>query len=244
VSRLAILATLAVVLAGCTSTGGGRNFGLSPTQINDAIPGQRCVFLVDLSGESGEGPAQVTASSAGATTSVEHGTIDGTEVAEVTVIPRAAATTGRQIAPPWEGRKVTATIQAARDGKTTVAQVPINVTSETDTDQIAQTAAEVRDLFIPWLAANHPELGITGATQWQGTIVTPHILVVSHYLYFSDEWEMHVLWHVMIPPYDFARIELRRRFAETTPSLGFEIASRSATPVVVEPITPDAGLWR
>jgi len=122
--------------------------------------------------------------------------------------------------------------------------VPVHITSEEE-DEVGPLAAEVRDLFIPWLAQNRPELGITEQTQWTGTIVTPHILVVTHYLYFSDEWEMHVFWHVMIPPYDWAKIELRRRFVETLPSLAFEIPSRSAAPPLeAQAIEPSDTLWR
>ena len=39
-------------------------------------------------------------------------------------------------------------------------------------------------------------------------------LIVSHYLFFSEEWEMHVEWHIMVPPYDWAKIDLRHMFDE------------------------------
>ena len=105
-------------------------------------------------------------------------------------------------------------------------------------------AAGVRDLFVPLLADAHPELGITAETDWTGTIVSPHILVVTHYLYFSDEWEMHLFWHVMIPPHDWARLELRRRYAQTVPSLAFEIPSRSSDPLQFVSVEPSDTLWR
>lgn len=56
----------------------------------------------------------------------------------------------------------------------------------------------------------------------------PHILVVSHYLFFSEEWEMGLQWHIMIAPYDWARIYLRPR-AEVQPTHAFEITSVSDT---------------
>jgi len=31
-------------------------------------------------------------------------------------------------------------------------------------------------------------------------MVSPQWLVVSHYLFFSEEWEMHVEWHIMVAP--------------------------------------------
>jgi hypothetical protein len=61
----------------------------------------------------------------------------------------------------------------------------------------------------------------------------------------SPNWEIHVYWHVMIPPYDWARIELRRRFVESAPSLAFELSSRSAPEQFdVVPIQPSDTLWR
>jgi hypothetical protein len=101
--------------------------------------------------------------------------------------------------------------------------------------------------FIPWLTSEHPELGIDAETDWTGTVVTPHILIVSHYLYFSDEWEIHLHWHVMIPPYDWTKIELRRRFEETRYSLGYMLPSRSAEPLDFEEMAASdfsSELWR
>jgi hypothetical protein len=74
-------------------------------------------------------------------------------------------------------------------------------------------------------------------------MVSPVWLVVSHYLFFSAEWEMHLSWHVMIAPDDWSRIELRRRFIETKPSLAFEIASVSAGSESRSTAPPDE-LWR
>jgi len=95
-------------------------------------------------------------------------------------------------------------------------------------DEMGSLAAEIRDEFIPWLAENHPEFGITSETEWTGTIVRPHFMVVMFYLFFSEEWEMGVSWHVMVPPHDWARIYLRHRFTEVSPSYAFEISSRDA----------------
>ena len=75
-----------------------------------------------------------------------------------------------------------------------------------------------------------PEFGIDTETQWTGTIVKPHILVVSHYLFFSEDWELGVMWHHMIPPYDWAQIYLRRRYIQFHPRYAFEISSLSADP--------------
>jgi len=215
-----------------------------PGKMNDTIPEQRCVLLVgaadgEAEGEF-EGTVHITASAPGATVIVEHQDITPGQLAEVTVIPQHSDV---PMCSCQDGRKIWVTINGEAEGCAKWVLAPITVTSEEE-DLVGPEAAPVRDLFIPWLAENHPELGITAETDWTGTIVTPHILVVTHYLYFSDEWEMHVFWHVMMPPYDWARIELRRRFAETAPSLAFEIPSRSAEPIEVAPIEPSDTLWR
>jgi hypothetical protein len=54
---------------------------------------------------------------------------------------------------------------------------------------------------------------------------------------------MHVEWHVMIPPYDWARIDLRHRFDETKPSQAFEISSWSANTEPI-PIEAPEKIWR
>lgn len=95
-------------------------------------------------------------------------------------------------------------------------------------DPMGALAAEIRDRFIPWLAANHPEFDLTNETEWVGVMIRPHHMVVMFYLFFSEEWEMGVSWHVMIPPHDWARIYLRNRSIDAQPSYAFEISSLDA----------------
>lgn len=85
-----------------------------------------------------------------------------------------------------------------------------------------------RDLFIPWLAANRPELGITTETEWTGTYAKVLMPVVNYYLFFSKEWEMGLAFHVMIRPDDWVLIYLRHRFTEVLPSYAFVISSLAA----------------
>ena len=93
------------------------------------------------------------------------------------------------------------------------------------------------------LAENYPELGIIEDTAWNGTMVSPVWLIVSHYLFFSDEWEAHIEWHVMVPPSDWAKIDLRHWFDEVVPSYAFEISSLdvASEPVAIE--VPET-VWR
>jgi hypothetical protein len=56
-----------------------------------------------------------------------------------------------------------------------------------------------------------------------------------------------VYWHVMIPPYDWAKIDLRNRWTEATYSYSFEISSRSdpeQVPHAVELSEEEEEVWR
>ena len=249
--RVMCVAVALLAVVGCIPEDEPPAFTLAvtPETITDSIPGQMCVFLVTVTEDEADagdaGPVQITASGSGAGVLVEPAAIEPGEVAEVIVIPAPLDTTASQIIVDGEdeGRTVSATIKGTRAGVEESVTVDVTVTSEEE-DLVGALALEKRDLFIPWLAEQRPELGITEDTQWTGTIVTPHILVVTHYLYLSDEWEMHVFWHVMIEPYNWAGIELRRRFQETVPSLAFKIPSITADPIEVEEIEPEGTLWR
>ncbi len=92
-------------------------------------------------------------------------------------------------------------------------------------ETLGPEAASIRNNFAQWLSTNHPELGITNETTWIGTVVNPRILVVMHYLFLSEDWEMYVTWLVMILPYDWAQIYLRHRYNQTAPTYAFEISS-------------------
>lgn len=216
-----------------------------PESIADTIPGQLCVILVTIEEDQSDAvsePVVVTAEGEGVVFSVDHREIAQGEVAEVSVTMLPAEDEDAGAGDALETCNVT--IHGVRGTMAREVTVPITLTSNEE-DLLGEQAAAMRDRFIPWLAENRPDLGIDESTVWEGTIVKPHWLVVSHYLYFNEEWEMHVFWHVMIPPYDWARIELRRRYEETTPSLAFEIPSVSAPdPIVVNEIEPEGTLWR
>jgi len=214
---------------------------LPPTFSIDVIPeqltgfsiaGQHCVFLVTITDEGQEGqlPVRISAQAPGAQVVIYQQDIVEGQVAEVVVIP-AQASINKTIEVIITGNRNSQT-----DGKVVSFDV---VEGEAG---IQEYAVEVLDRFVPWLATNHPELGITDDTAWNGTIVSPKWLVVSHYLFFSEEWEVHISWHVTIPPHDWAKIDLRHRFDELEPSYAFEISSLNATSEPV-PIEPPETVW-
>ena len=193
-----------------------------------AIAGQRVVFLVvvDDTGEgSGYGKAvDISATVFGAATTgkvavtVYNPAIKSGEVAEVTVIPDQAST----------NKVLSLIIQGQRGGLEQTEAIAVEVVEPFVPgmeDELGALAAEMRDKFIPWLAANHPEFGIASETEWIGTIVNPNIIVVMHYIFYSEDWEMYLVWHVTIQPHDWTRVYLRPRFTETQASYAFEISS-------------------
>ena len=186
-------------------------------EIPMSIPGQRVVFLVVVE-DTGEGngygkAVDISATASGAAVSVNNPAIKPGEIAEVTVIPDQMST----------NKILTITINGDRSGFKQTETFDIEVIDWED--DLGELAAEMRNKFVPWLASNHPELGITSETEWIGTTVNPGILVVMHYMFYSEDWEMYVTWHVMIPPYDWTKIYLRSRFTETQSSIAFEISS-------------------
>jgi len=204
-----------------------------PEQLNgDAIAGQHCVFLVTFTeeGEEDQG-VHISATAPGAEVVIYFEDILEGEVAEVVVIPADASV----------GKTVQVTIAGSRGNRTDKKVVSFNVVEGEDDRQ--EYAEELLDRFVSWLAVSHPEFGIHEGTAWNGTMVSPVWLVVSHYLLFSEEWEVHLSWHIMVPPHDWAKIDLRHRFTELEPSYAFEIPSVNATGDPV-PIEPPETVWR
>ena len=230
---ITIAVAVVMLLQGCSSSNQSNSFSLvvTPEEINgNAIVGQQIIYLVSIEDDQGEGPIRIMASGLNCTTWVKPENVEG-EYAEVYVAPDVEN----------EGKIVNVTITASRDGYEKSKTVSFEVVP--GEDDRGPKATEVREKFIPWLAENMPELGITADTVWEGSTVSPQWLVVSHYLFISEEWEMHVSWHIMIPPHDWARIDLRKRYDENKPSYAFEISSIAANnePIAIE-VPEDA--WR
>ena len=198
-----------------------------------SIAGQHFVFLVTITdeGQECELPVRISATAPGAEVIIYQEDIFEGEVAEVVVIPAQASI----------GTTIEVTITGTRDSASDEKVVSFEVAEGEDDRQ--EYAEELLDRFVPWLATNHPELGITDDTAWNGTMVSPIWLEVAHYLFFSEEWEAHIEWHIMMPPDDWARIDLRHRFDELEPSYAFEISSVNANSEPV-PIEVPETVWR
>lgn len=74
-------------------------------------------------------------------------------------------------------------------------------------DQLART---YRDSAIQYLLARYPgpseKFGNLPDSAWSGFYPYPPLDIVSHYVYLTGNWRINVLWHVMVPPYDWKKI--------------------------------------
>ena len=185
-----------------------------------SIPNQKCLFLISIN-ENNSQTANLKTISLSATSpdcqiTISPQAIASGQVAELIVIPPEDSV----------GKNLTVTVQAERDGLRQTKTVMFEVIADEEREEtLGPTAIQLRDKFTQWLSTTHPELNIKNTTTWSGTVVNPMVLVVMHYMFLSDEWEMYLTWHVMIPPYDWAKIYLRHRFNATAPSFAFEISS-------------------
>jgi hypothetical protein len=192
-----------------------------------SIAGQHCVFLVAVTdeGENEQAPVRIAAQAPGAEMVIHQQDIIEGQAIEVVVTPAQASV----------GKTIKVTITGNRGSATDKKIVTFDVVEGEDDRK--EYAEELLDRFVSWLAADHPELGITIDTEWDGTMVSPVWLVVSHCLFFSEELEVHISWHIMVAPYDWAKIDRRHWFDELEPSYAFETSSLSANsePVSTEP---------
>lgn len=234
-----VLASCGVLLSGCWPWGPSATFELDvvPTAVDDLAQGASTLFLVSI-GELADNPSslpvKLTASASAGTAAVVPSTIHADSVAEVTVNSAGVPV----------GSRITVTVHAERGTETREVTATAIVTEPIDLpDDRLVTGTEMRDRFIPWLAAEHPELGIDESAVWTPIPVRPHILVVSFYMFLSEEWELVVWWHVMVPPQDWARLYLRHRSMETMPSFWAEISSVSLA-ALPQLMAPGEGIWR
>ncbi|MBD3285243.1 hypothetical protein GF359_02450 [candidate division WOR-3 bacterium] len=216
--RAFLVVFLVGILISCTSN---EPFSLEVVPgYMESITGQRCVFLVELREDDGSGPVDVTSSVDDAEVVVEYSPVKDDGVAEVTVIPSASA-----LADTVWGDTISGWIKAERGEYRD--SLPVTIYVIPGEDGRYEYACQVRDSFVRRLNRDYPNLLIDNSIEWTPTIVRPRILVVSHYLFFSEEWEMWVDWHNTIYPHDWTRMYLRRRGEDMIPCDAFEISSQT-----------------
>lgn len=222
---LGVVLALATVLASCGGDSGPTTtvapdttppsatpeIVVAPEFVNGAVPGSRLVLLVRTADDTA-GEVSIAAEADGADVSVAPDTIARGEVAEVTIVPDPTDTES----------DIEVRVSGTAGGGTDEVVRPVTVVPWED-DRGDQARA-VLDLFLPWLAEQHPEFELSPETEFVGTMTAPLLLIVSHYGFYSDAWEVGVSWHVMVPPDDFAELYLRPR-GGLAPTHAFRIES-------------------
>lgn len=209
-----------------------------PQEVLDATAGQPCVLLIEVESafRTSSDSTLLRVECDGAEVSPPSLRVARDDVAEFTVIPRthcaASTLTVRAIA------ATTGTVRVCTSSLRITA--PLSAGAETS---LREQAARIRDAFLPWLALACPDLPDRQSTQWVGVPLRPHRLVVSHFAFFSKEWEIVVWWHITVPPHDWARIYVRRRGVDAAPTAAAEISSfLNGSPI--RPITPPVEVVR
>ncbi|MBY9003654.1 MAG: hypothetical protein KGD73_06755 [Candidatus Lokiarchaeota archaeon] len=113
-------------------------------------------------------------------------------------------------------------------------------------DWIGGNVSEVepmRDVFISYLGVNHSVFGINESTVWTGFANAPMTLVVEHYLFISENWELELARHVMIPPYDWIQVYARQR-SELSPIWAGKINSWSSGNWTIVELKPPETIYR
>jgi hypothetical protein len=68
-----------------------------------------------------------------------------------------------------------------------------------------------RDRFKSWLTARNPAFVQLFEAPQLLFLTYPQILIVEHYTFLTRDYEFRLCRHVMVPPYDWAKILIRKR---------------------------------
>ena len=78
-------------------------------------------------------------------------------------------------------------------------KVDITATAVPGVDDLADTATQIADVFLAELDGSVDGLPATAGELIGGTPVA-NLLVVTHYAWFTDDYEIGLAWHVMVAP--------------------------------------------
>jgi len=211
-----------LVLESCSFSNGAYpiRLALMPSEVSDAAAGETCVLLVRLSASTDKQvdlnrsfPLHIDCTG-GVVQDAPDALFLG-EAGEIHIVPDLS-----KVGTSIEVRVTSLQGILPMISHLHVTEPPIY------RNELIRDAAQVRERFISWLADANPDLTIATDTVWTAIPIRTHRLVVTHCLFLSADWEMVVWWHVTIAPNDWARIYLRRRHVEFSPSMAAEILSR------------------
>jgi len=230
----AMVAAAGALVAGCSSIplSAGISLRAYPREVLDAPAGEPCLILVTVD-ESRPGRPRwdltLTVEAPGAEATVFPLVLGANSVAEVLLVPPVSAV----------GSDIPVRVSGGLGVKPATASVRVTEPPEVP-DALRRSAERILDGFGRWIEETVPEIDPASSADWQGIPIRLHRLVVSHYMFLSPEWEIVVWWHVTVPPHDWARIYVRKRFTDDRPRAAAEISSfLGGTSVVPIPSPPD-----
>lgn len=171
--------------------------------------------LVTVADEgSGSGEVSLTADFSHGTATVEPSRVSSGQIAEVTVTAD----------PVVDELEATLAVTGTRDAAESVTERLIVVLPGVDDREAV--ARDLLALFAQRLEQDRPDLGITAQTAFDGRVVAPRLLVVSHYLFENDDYELGLSWHIMVAPDDWSELYVRPKDS-LTPVMAFRLSSWS-----------------
>ncbi|MDX1797187.1 MAG: hypothetical protein R3255_00925 [Candidatus Lokiarchaeia archaeon] len=111
------------------------------------------------------------------------------------------------------------------------------------TSVISSEIIAMRDEFVDYLSSNHTNFSINESTIWEEFGSAPQILVVEHYLFRSEYWEMELAKHATIAPHDWVEIYLRPR-SSLFPNWSGHINSWSSGNYTIIEVDPPTEIYR
>lgn len=204
--------TVAALLGGCGGDGAGATdltLSAVPRQGIQSYPGGVALWVLKVIPASGDSRQfQLAADApAGVSCSFTPSVISGPSLVECLARPDTS------LAGQSTTLRVNATaIRSDLDALAAdAAAIDLHLGVSNYTDGYENEARRRFQPFLSYLVDHRRELGITRQTQWEGFVSAPGILIVTWYSFLSEDWEVLIRWHVMIPPYDWTHVYLRRR---------------------------------
>lgn len=216
VALLGLIGLLSLTACGDNDRDGGEPLSVtrSPQFVNRMVPGSRPLAILSALNQKGD-DAELSGVSSLAGMSVSF------------VPARLAAGTSAEV---WvevpevgEDTPFTVTVTVARGDETKT--VTIDATAVPGTDDLADTARQIAAVFLDRVHDQVEGLPAEPAGLANGTPVAG-LLVVSHYAWFTDVYEIGLAWHIMVAPDDFAELYVRPR-GSSAPTRAFRINSWS-----------------
>jgi hypothetical protein len=215
-STVVVLASVLIGACGDDSqpaAGGPFELIVHPEFVQGVFPNEPVTLLVTIEDAEPEGDAvSLDVSSTGNDVSVEPSEIREGEIAEVTLV-------AAEVSDELETEVVVRAQRGAEEREVTKSVIVMP-----GQDELEPMARDVLGLFLPWLEENYPEFGIGPDSEFSGMLVAPRLLVVSHYAFFTPEYELGLSWHIMVAPDDWADLYIRPRDS-LQPTAAFRLSS-------------------